>query len=824
MTAKGKTLLVPAVALLSAGLLAYEILLVRAFAIEHFHHFAYLAVGVAMLGFGVSGTVWSVAARWARPRSASWLLWSALLTPLALVASPALIHRLPLDPTQLAWNAGQWVLLLSIEALLALPFAFGSMAILLSLETEPGRAGRIYAASLAGAGSGAAIGVASLWVLSVEQAHGCAALLASAGALSAAFAAPLRRAAIAGGAVTLVLALIVTVHPLWRLEVTPYKGLPQVEAYPGARRVAERTHPMGWVVEVEAPAFRYAPGLSLEFRGGFPRQRGIFLDGQLVGAVSAWHDSADAHAFTSHLPTALPYALGRRERILVVGAGDGLEVPSALAHGATDVTAVELHPELARRARAQASRLAHTPVRWVVGDARGYLARTKDRFDLITLGAGGAFGTSAAGLHSLDEDFLQTVDAYEAYLSRLERGGVLSVTRWLSVPLREPIRMILTACEAMRRVAPDALPHGLIVSHSWATVTVLASPTGFTPGSVDSIRSWAAACGLDVDWHPGIEGPPPPGFNALGGDALYEAARSGIAGRASAKRFASDYPFLVSAVGDSKPYAHHFLRWRSLPSLLGPERGGWLPFAEWGYVALVATLILSAALASVFTIGPLLAGRDANTAAGIVPLVAYFGAIGFAYLAAEIAAIQQMVLLLGHPVYAVAATLTALLICSGAGSAWSERLAPQRLRPATAGLAALLALYALLLLAVVSFGQSAPLAARCALAFAALAPPAFLMGVPFPVGLRALAGGDASRVAWAWAANGFASVVAAPLAALLALEWGSRALFLAAAVAYAASAMLLGPLRREPQVAARALQESKDGPIESAAIRDPRVG
>jgi hypothetical protein len=45
-------------------------------------------------------------------------------------------------------------------------------------------------------------------------------------------------------------------------------------------------------------------------------------------------------------------------------------------------------------------------------------------------------------------------------------------------------------------------------------------------------------------------------------------------------------------------------------------------------------------------------------------------------------------------------------------------------------------------------------------------------------------------VSWAWAANGFASVVAAPLSAVIALELGSPALFVAAAGAYGIAAVV----------------------------------
>ncbi len=169
-------------------------------------------------------------------------------------------------------------------------------------------------------------------------------------------------------------------------------------------------------------------------------------------------------------------------------------------------------------------------------------------------------------------------------------------------------------------------------------------------------------------------------------------------------------------------------------------------------------------------------------------MIGYFAAIGFAYLAAEIAAIQQLSLLLGHPVYSVAVVLAVFLIASGAGSIWSDRRPAAGAWKAVLSLTLLLALYAGLLLVVVHGLHPAPLVFRGAVAAAVLLPLAFVMGVPFPLGLRDLCGGEGEGVAWAWAANGFASVVTTPLAALIALEAGSRVLLLLAGLAYAAAA------------------------------------
>jgi hypothetical protein len=167
----------------------------------------------------------------------------------------------------------------------------------------------------------------------------------------------------------------------------------------------------------------------------------------------------------------------------------------------------------------------------------------------------------------------------------------------------------------------------------------------------------------------------------------------------------------------------------------------------------------------------------------------YFVAIGVAYMAAEIAAIQQLGLLLGHPVHAVTAALAGLLVFSGLGSMWSDRLGAPHAVPALGALVVALTACALLLLRVVWAAQPLPLALRALVALIALAPPAFLMGLPFPFGLRLLAAGEA--LPWAWASNAFASAVGAPLAALVALEAGTPWLFGLAAAAYAGAAAAL---------------------------------
>jgi len=773
-----------AVALLSAATLAYQILLVRVFAIEHFHHLASLAIGVAMLGFGAAGVL---LARGGPPRAAAagWFVRTSALATLALAATPLLTGRIALDPTRLVWDAAEWPRLAAVVALLAVPFLLGALAVLLALLAASERPGRIYGASFLGSGFGAMLALAALWLFPPGRTLAVPALVAALGSACAALGEGRRPRSLAWAGLALAAAAWAMARPASEPRVSPYKGLPQVEAYPDARRVAERASPVGWLVALRAPAFRHAPGLSLAYQGPFPEQTALFVDGETIGAVVA--DPARASdEYLGWLPTALPYALGKRERVLLIGPGGDTEVRLARAHGARRVVAVELHPEVTRLARAGTD-----DAKWVVGDARGYVARTRERFDLIVLGAGGTLGGSAAGVHGLSEDFLHTVEAYRDYLRHLSPDGVLAVTHWLAPPPRASVRAILTAVEALRGIEPAAAGRALVISHSWGTATVLVKPSGFGADHVEALRHWADARGFDLDWWPRIE-TVPPALNALDEPVLYRAARAAAAGRGEAAAFASRYAFDVAPATDARPYPHHFLRPASLPAFFR-ERGGLLPFAEWGFVALVATATLSAVLAALAMLVP--AALGGGPTGRRARLLGYFGAIGVAYMAAEIAVLQPLGLLLGHPVYALAASLASLLVFSGWGSLWSDRLALAGAWRWIAGLAALLTAWAFVLLAVVHALEPAPLLARAAASMVALGPLGFLMGVPFPVGWRTWVGNDRHAAAWAWAANGFASVVAAPLAALLALEAGWRAPLLVAALAYAAAAGLARGLR-----------------------------
>ena len=206
----------------------------------------------------------------------------------------------------------------------------------------------------------------------------------------------------------------------------------------------------------------------------------------------------------------------------------------------------------------------------------------------------------------------------------------------------------------------------------------------------------------------------------------------------------------------------------------------WQPFGGSGYFMLLVMLALVLFLSGVLIVLPLLLpGRRrrltlAETKVSRMRVFVYFGLLGLAFLFVEIPLIQRWILIVGHPTYAFVAVVSVLLVFSSLGSL-SARAAWLPKRAAFAALVVLAVATPFLLAWLTRHTLGWPLAARAGLAALSLAPLAFLMGLPFPLGLAWLERTGPALVPWAWAVNGCASVVSGVLAAIAALSFGFTA-------------------------------------------------
>ncbi|MGH8571272.1 MAG: SAM-dependent methyltransferase, partial [Gammaproteobacteria bacterium] len=444
-----------AIGLVSAAALAYEVLLVRLFSIIQWHQFAFMIISVALLGYGAGGSFLSLWATRLDKRFGPAFVIQAALFGASTIPCFLAAQALRFNPLEALWDPGHVFRLCAIYLLLCLPFAFAACCIGLALGHYRERLHYVYACDLVGA-SGGAMGVMGLlYLVFPGTALKAVALLGLAAALIACRGLGSRR----WGTPALVFAIggVLVLPEGWvRPEPLPYKGLPQALEILGTRVIAERSSPLGILQVIESPQvpFRYAPGLSLNAPAEPPEQLGLFQDADGMSAITRYRGDPATLAYLDYLPSALPYHLIEHPAVLVLGAGGGAGVLQAVYHRARGIDAVELNPQiialLREDFREYTGGILDLPeVRVHGADARGFVAGASERFDLIELSLLDAGGASGAGLQASNANYLYTVEALAAYLRRLTPGGILAITRSVTLPPRDGLKLFAMAVSAL---------------------------------------------------------------------------------------------------------------------------------------------------------------------------------------------------------------------------------------------------------------------------------------------------------------------------------------------------------------------------------------
>ena len=796
-----------AISLVSAAAIAFEVLLVRLYAIVQWHHFAFMIISVALLGYGASGTFIALARRWLLARyTAAWQV-NAALFGLTSVLAFALIQRIPFNPLAVVWEPAQLLGVALTYLILMVPFFFAANCVGLAFVAFGGRAGRVYRYDLVGAGSGAVAVIGALFVVDAEDGLRLVLALGFAAAALVGLDAGRRWPALALTVAGLALAGAAPADWITP-RISQYKGLSGALRVPGAEVVTTRTSPLGHLTVVRSPEvpFRHAPGLSLNATAALPEQLGLFVDGQGPMAIARYDGTPELVAYLDFMTEALPYVFLTRPRVLVLGAGTGAHVLLAIYHNAAAIDAVEVDPGVAdlvaeRFAAFSGGIYAAQGVELHLADARAFAAASRERYDLIQLPILDSFAAAAGGVRGLGESYLHTREAFGDYLARLTPGGVVAVSRWLKLPPRDSLRLFATAIAAMELAGVADPANRLVLVRGWKTTTLLAKNGAFTAPEIAAVRRFAASRAFDLAYYPGMTRDQANRYNILAAPFFHDGAVA-LLGPDRAD-FISRYKFDLTPATDDRPYFFNFFRWRALPELLALRTQGAAPLIEWGTLIVFATLVQAAVLGAVLIVAPLGAlPRGRTPGRPRLRIALYFLCLGLGFLFIEIAFILRFVQFLGHPLYAVAVVLAAFLVFAGLGAGAAQALNARMkggrlsaLGAAAAAIAVVAAVYLVALGPALRWLAPLPQPAKVAIALALIAPLAVPMGMPFPLGLGRLQERWHELVPWAWSINGCASVVSAVLATFLALHFGFGAVIaLAAALYLAAWAIFRRPL------------------------------
>lgn len=784
--------------LLSAASLAFEVTLTRLFSVAQFYHFAFMVVSLALLGYGASGTFLALRQRSGQAlrqhlkegeplRTLTRLSWGFAL---AASGSYALTLFVPFDSFRVARDWRQVGVLLLHYVALATPFFCSGTAVGLLLAAWPGKANRVYAANLIGSALGCVIAVTAPSLVGGEG----TVIISTALGLLAVLVFQIRASNIKRALPTLLLIPLLTVGafhtpPFLQVRLSPYKSLSYALLYPDAELIFQRWNGFSRVDVVRSQSIRGLPGSGFRCQAQPPPQLGLTVDGDDLNYISHVEPGFLKLPFADCLLTALPYRLRSSARALVLEPRGGFDVLTALAEGAAEVTAVEPNPlivEAVREQGAWAGDLYDDPrVKVVLERGRTYARRAQqNRYDVVALSLNTPQHTVASGAYSLNENYRYTVEAFVDYLARLDEDGLLMVTRWLQTPPSESIRAFALTVEAVERSGGDPQA-SLVALRSYRQMLIMARRGPFTTEELEAIRAFADERAFDLVYAPDIRPQEVNRHNVLPEPDYYRACLELLEAKGRAAWYRA-YPFDIEPPTDDRPFFGHFFKWEQAPTVLRMAGHTWQPFGGAGYFVPLALLVLALAAAGVLILLPLAGlkrrGRSSPSSNQLRGgTLVYFTLLGLGYLCVEIPLLQRFILFLGHPAYAMAVVLFAILLFSGVGSMLSKRVS---LRLALILLPALVGGYALGLPQLFGATLALPLWGRLLISVAALAPPGLLMGVGLPKGMALLERRAPELIPWAWGVNGAASVVASILAALLALSFGLTVVLALGAVCY----------------------------------------
>jgi hypothetical protein len=791
------------VLLISAAALAYEVLLMRLFSIIQWHHFAYMVISLALLGYGVSGSFLTLVRQRLVPHFNSAFIVNALLFGVSSMVCFLLVQQLPFNTLELFWDSGQWRYLLLSYLLLFIPFFFAANAICLSFAAFAAQIPRIYAFDLLGAGLGALGVILALYLFAP---HVILKLVAALGLL-AALSSALRRGPNKRGLVVVLLILstlaILALPKGWLgLRLSEYKSLSQTLQIKGARILEERSSPLGLLSLVASPEvpLRLAPGLSLNNRQEPPDQLGLFVDGDAPTPINRFEGDLKPFAYLDYQTSALPYHLSRPRQVLILGMGGGSGLLQAALHEVPRIEAVELDPQVAKLLQQDYAEYAgwrylNPRVRIHLGEARGYLSSTHIRHDLIQISLLDSASAASGGVYGLSESYLYTREAIAEYLEHLTPDGLLSITRWVKIPPRDGLKLLATGIEALRLLGIEQPERHLILIRGWDTSTLVLKTRPFETQQIQALLSFCEERSFDTAYFPGIDPSQTNRYNILPEPYFYQGALA-LLGK-HPERYLDRYKFAIQPATDDRPYFFNFFKWSTLPEILSIYREGGFSLLELGYPVLVLTLLQAVLASAALILLPIVwlrRRRQPRTSGSTGAVLLYFLAIGLGFMFIEIVFIQKFILFLAHPIQAVTVILCGFLVFSGLGSLYAQHLNDanknRRILTIVSLLAGISLIYLVLLPTLFAGLSSLHPLAKAGVTLLLIAPLAFLMGMPFPLGLSRVTRSEPGLLPWAWGVNGCASLISAILATLLAIHLGFIWVVLLALLAYGGAGLL----------------------------------
>jgi hypothetical protein len=767
----------PGIFLVALAVLMQQIIMTRIFSVILYYHYAYATISLTMLGMTIGAMI-----VFRRPVSAndhSFLAVAGISASLSSWLAIVLLCRTPL------LNLPPWgeVAVCMLEYLPS--FTAAGVIVTLILTRSHEHVNRLYAADMLGAACGCPAAIVVLDALGGVDGLIADTLLMAFAACILAWkqTASLRYTACASFIIcagTLAGNLFLEAAGLPHLQIKTPKDLfpSEYESWTSYSRVlfskAYTAAPFGW-------------GMSLRHPYDEVTQRMLTIDAGAGAAITRYDGNIGEMRFLQHDIVNAAYHVRPVHSVAAIGVGGGRDILSAKVHGAERVIGVEVNGNILRALTQRygdfSGHLDRLPGVTLVNDeARSYLARSPESFDLIQVSLIDTWAATAAGAMSLTENVLYTVEGWRTFFSKLSSTGMLSFSRWYR-PHRpydpgypdEVMRMLAVGHEALMQegiVHPES--HFLVVS-SGGVATLIISKPKISRKDADDLHAYLTDEGFAWVYQP---------FET--GNSIYKQMASGQNPQVMSHHHG---PVDLSPATDDRPFFFNMMGFpEGLRLLMGKIYHG--NIMTNGNNMAMTSLLMVLGLLAILSLPLLLVPLCWCKSRPPALLTLYLAMIGLGFMTIEIALLQRLMIFLGHPTYALTVILFTLLLSSGAGSLLTGQQALAGMGLRWVLLLSVMVTEAAIGPVVLACFRSMPDIDRIAVAIGLISPMGLMMGMCFPLGMAMIReAGLETLMPWLWGVNGVMSVMASTGAVILAMSCGIAFAFWCGVACYAIAAV-----------------------------------
>jgi len=768
--------------------LMYQLVLTRIFSVTMYYHFSFMAVSITMFGMTVGSILVYICKGWfPKEQALNRMGQSALIFALLIVATffthlaIPFVVKMALIPL---WSVAINYFILS------LPFVASGISVSIALTQFPEQIGRLYAFDLLGASLGCLL---TVWGLNHMDAPTLVVVIALIASLAGIFYLKTdssRAQRLSTITTNIFLGLLCLLCVASSLKGSPQLRLNWVKGIQESKPLYEKWNAFSRIAVWENDGYPDGWGISDRYQHNKPiKQRLLNIDSGASTSLTAFTGNTNELEFLKYDVTNAVHYLRQQAKVLVVGIGGGRDILSGLYFKQKEVWGVEINQAIFDTLLNQFGDYTHhldriPGVRLINDEARSFITRTDEKFDVIQVSLIDTWAASAAGAFVLTENSLYTIEAWTKMLKHLTSNGILTVSRWYSSERPwELYRLANLASATLRKVGiQDPRSHIIILvrpREGMGVATLMVSPTPFSRSDNKAAQNLSTQMNF---------------IELLNSEKSSDLLLTKIVAGSDAQQIEEKVALDIGPPTDNNPFFFNMLRFKDI-----------FNFQLMGRKAidhnLLAVSVLAVLLATVVFLCLLAIGIPLSLAKGGVkiensPYFVYFSAIGLGYMFIEISLIQKLNIFLGHPIYGMTVVLFSLLMATGIGSFFSQKLWEKRV----VLLASLVVIFTMIGMSqdilIQSFeASSTPM--RILVAAFLIFPIGAFMGLGFPIGMTWVSRNKSDLGPWLFGINGSMSIVGSVVAIWISLFFNIDLTFFSGIICYLIAGVTLAYYSRQ---------------------------